>query len=243
MQLVLPALTFRHPDGQVDAAATVRYARRAADTWTHLFILSGTTTGGHHATTAERAAVVDIWAEVVGTDRITACCWTADDITAAQHRRVIPMVAMQNLDNERQALDFLTSLPRPSYVFSHPEYSRATFTPRLAAAAVTARVLPAGAKVSKIRPDRLTELRAATSTAFTLWDGTARHIAASLTAGADGIVTAPLSHLPAPFPRPQAAEVQRAVDATQSRLDELTNRDARTDALFELARRAAGTIK
>jgi hypothetical protein len=51
-----------------------------------VFVLSGTTTGGHHATVAERAATVDIWAKALDPSRVVACCWTSDDLTEA-HRR------------------------------------------------------------------------------------------------------------------------------------------------------------
>lgn len=240
MQLVLPTLTFHRPDGRLDTTATARYAKRAAATWAHLFILSGTTTGGHHATSAERAAVVDLWADAIGTDRLTACCWNRDDIDHAQRKNVVPMVAMLNLADEAEALTFLADLPLPAYLFSHPEYSPATWTPALATAAASAGVLPAGAKVSKMPVSQIQELRASTGPEFTIWDGSARHIADSLTAGADGIVAAPLSHLPEPFPRQDVTEVQQAIDTTQAHLDTLPSRDARTAALFHLARRAPG---
>ncbi|WP_041938779.1 MULTISPECIES: hypothetical protein [Frankia] len=235
MQLVLPALTFRTPDGAIDTAATVAYARRAAGTWAHRFILSGTTTGGHQASEADRAAVVDLWADTIGVDRLTACCWTPADITHATHAGVVPMVVLRDLANDAEALSLFAALPRPSYLFSHPEFSPTTLTPELAAAARAAGVLPAAAKVSKVPPSGIAALRTATGPDFTLWDGTARHISASLDAGADGIVTAPLSHLPDPFPATQADQLQAAIDAAQHHLDTQTGRDARTAALFVMA--------
>jgi dihydrodipicolinate synthase/N-acetylneuraminate lyase len=235
MQLVVPALTFRHPDGTLDTAETERYAQRAAATWVHVFILSGTTTSGHLSTVAERAATIDVWTKAVDPSRVVACCWTSADLTEAHRRDVPTMAVLRNLDTERHALDFLTSLPRQSYLFSHPEFSPATLTPSLCRAAADAGRLPSGAKTSKVTTGQLTTLRAATGPEFTLWDGTARHIAASLAAGADGIVAAPLSHLPEPFPSPSVPELQQAVDQTQARLDQLTDRAARTQALFHLA--------
>ncbi|ORT51527.1 hypothetical protein [Frankia sp. KB5] len=240
MQLVLPTLTFRRPDGRLDTTATARYAERAAATWAHLFILSGTTTGGHHATPAERATVVDLWADTVGTDRLTACCWTREDIDHAWRRNVVPMAVLRNLADQAEALDFLSGLPRPVYLFSHPEFSPATCTPALATAAAHAGVLPAAAKVSKMPVDQIRELRASTGPDFTIWDGTARHIADSLTAGTDGIVAAPLSHLPDPFPGPNVTALQHAIDTTQAHLDTLPSREARAAALFHLAARPPG---
>ncbi len=238
MQLVIPALTFRRTDGTIDTADNERYARRAAKTWAHMFILSGTTTGGHLATTAERARVLDIWADIAGLSRITACCWTAADVTAAEHRGITPMVVLRDLATGPQALRFLAALPRPNYLFSHPEFSPTTLTPQLSRAAADAGCLPTGAKVSKAAPGDLAAFRVATGPTFTLWDGTARHIAESLAAGADGIVAAPLSHIPDPFPPPDLPELQQAIDRTQTHLDQLPGRTARTTALVNLATQA-----
>ncbi|CAO5247645.1 hypothetical protein [Frankia sp. AgKG'84/4] len=243
MQLVLPALTFRTPHGRLDLAATADYARRAARTWASLFILSGTTTGGHLDSEADRAAVVELWAETIGVERLTACCWTSADITHATATGVVPMVVLRALASDADALALLADLPRPSYLFSHPEFSPTTLTPALATAARTAGVLPAAAKVSKVPPATITALHQATGPDFTLWDGTARHIAASLTAGAHGIVTAPLSHLPEPFPPAHIDQLQAAIDTAQHHLDTQHSRDARTAALFTMATTAQRTAR
>ncbi|MCK9921877.1 hypothetical protein MXD61_08260 [Frankia sp. AgPm24] len=235
MHLVLPALTFRTPSGGIDRPTTAEYARRAGRTWAHRFILSGTTTGGHLASEVDRATVVELWAETIGVDRLTACCWTPADITHATAAGVVPMVVLRDFASDHDVLNLFANLPRPSYVFSHPEFSPATLTPQLAAAAQAAGVLPAAAKISKVPPDTIAALRTATGSDFTLWDGTARHIAESLTAGADGIVTAPLSHLPDPFPTDNVAELQATIDAAQHHLDTAHGRDARTAALFAMA--------
>ncbi len=240
MHLVLPALTFRTPSGAIDRPATADYARRAASTWAHRIILSGTTTGGHQASEADRAAIVELWAETIGTDRLTACCWTAADITNATATGVVPMVVLRDLANDHDALNLFAGLPRPSYLFSHPDFSPTTLTPQLASAAQTTGILPAAAKVSKVPPDRIAALRTATGPYFTLWDGTARHIAESLTAGADGIVTAPLSHLPDPFPTQDVTELQTAIDTAQHHLDTHHGRDARIAALLAMATPGTG---
>jgi hypothetical protein len=146
---------------------------------------------------------------------------------------------LRDLETEHEALELLSHLPRPSYLFSHPEFSPITLTPSLSRAAADAGRLPAGAKTSKVSPEDLAALRAETGPTFTLWDGTARHIAASLAAGADGIVAAPLSHLPEPFPPRDVPELQDAIDQTQAHLDRLPARDARTAALLNLATQPA----
>ncbi|KLL12188.1 MULTISPECIES: hypothetical protein [Protofrankia] len=237
LQLVIPALTFRTTDGAISTTDTERYARRAAATWADLFILSGTTTNGHTATTAERAATIDIWTAVISPDRITACCWSPADITEAERRGITPMVVLRDLHTIDQARGFLAALPNPSYVFSHPEFSGHTLTPDLAHSALAHGCLPRGAKVSKVGSEDLAALRGAAGPAFALWDGTARHIATSLAAGANGVVAAPLSHIPEPFPARDAPELQDAIDRTQTVLDQLPNRASRTDALINLARR------
>ncbi len=237
VQLVIPALTFRKVDGTISTTDTERYARRAAATWGDLFILSGTTTNGHTATTAERAATIDIWTAVIIPERITACCWSPADVTEAERRGITPMIVLRDLHTIDQAREFLATLPNPSYVFSHPEFSGHTFSPELARVAIANGRLPRGAKVSKVRPEDLATLRVATGPAFTLWDGTARHIAASLTAGANGIVAAPLSHIPELFPARDVPALQDAIDRTQAVLDQLPDRAARTDALIDRARR------
>ncbi len=48
-------------------------------------------------------------------------------------------------------------------------------------------------------------------------------------------MTAPLSHLPDPFPAAQVAQLQAAIDTAQHHLDTQTGRDARTAALFAMA--------
>ncbi|WP_131769735.1 hypothetical protein [Candidatus Protofrankia californiensis] len=240
-QLVIPALTFRKTDGTISAADTERYARCAAATWADLFILSGTTTNGHTATTAERAATIDIWTAAVSPDRITACCWSPADITEAERRGITPMVVLRDLHTIDQARGFLAALPNPSYVFSHPEFSGHTFTPELVPTAITHGCLPRGAKVSKASPEDLAALRAAAGPTFTLWDGTARHVAASLAAGANGVVAAPLSHIPELFPARDVPELQDAIDRTQTVLDQLPSRASRTSALIEFAQRGMTT--
>ncbi|WP_250639726.1 hypothetical protein [Frankia sp. AiPa1] len=228
------------PSGAIDRQVTADYARRAAGTWAHRFILSGTTTGGHQASEAERAAVAELWAETIGVERLTACCWTTADITNATAAGAVPMVVLRDLASDREALNLFASLPRPSYLFSHPEFSPTTLTPQLAAAAQTAGILPAAAKVSKVPTDTIAALRTATGPDFTLWDGTARHIAESLTAGANGIVTAPLSHIPDPFPTDNVTKIQAAIDTVQHHLDTHHGREARTAALFAMAMPGTG---
>ncbi len=110
-----------------------------------------------------------------------------------------------------------------------------TTPPGVTAAARVTSVLLAAAKVSKFPSSDIAALRTATGQDFALWDGTARHIAASLDGGADGIVTAPLSHLPDLFPAAQVVQLQAVIDAAQHHLDTQPGRDARTAALFAMA--------
>jgi dihydrodipicolinate synthase/N-acetylneuraminate lyase len=120
VQLVVPALTFHRPDGALDADGIRRYIRPAAGTWAQLFLLNGTTAGGHEATVAERAAVLDVWAGAVDSARLAACCWTPDDAAEAAQRGIIPMVVLRDLAADRNALALFAGLPRPACLFSHP---------------------------------------------------------------------------------------------------------------------------
>lgn len=96
-------------------------------------------------------------------------------------------------------------------------------------------MLPAAAKVSKVPPHDLAAFAPRLGQDVSLWDGPASHIAASLNAGADGVVTAPLSHAPEWFPAPEVTQLQAAIDTAQHHLDRQLGRGTRTTALFAMA--------
>jgi dihydrodipicolinate synthase/N-acetylneuraminate lyase len=217
-RLAIPALSFRTADGALDEAATAAYAGRAADTWLSTFILSGTTTEGDTFTVRERAAVLDIWRTVTTPHRLLACCWEADDVVAAIARGIRPLMVMRQLADAVQALALFARLPGEAYVYSHPMHTPTVLDAALLTAAREAGCLPAGAKISKIPAGTLPALRAAAGPDFDLWDGSARHIDASLRGGASGVVATPLTAVPDPFPEPDGA-LQSQVDAWQRELD------------------------
>lgn len=217
-RLSIPALSFRDAAGRLDEAATAVYAKRAAATWLSAFVLNGTTTEGDTFTVPERRAVLDIWRTATTTDRLLACGWEPADLAAAISRGIRPLMVMRNLPDPETALQWFAWLPGEAYVYSHPMHTTTVLDAALLAAARKAGCLPAGAKISKIPAGALPGLRAAAGQNFDLWDGSARAIASSLRAGADGVVVTPLAAVPDPFPAPDPT-LQDRIDTWQAGLD------------------------
>jgi dihydrodipicolinate synthase/N-acetylneuraminate lyase len=235
-QIVVPALALRARDSdRLDAEATARYARRAAGTWADAFILSGSTTRGDQLTVEERAELLDLWSGLVPASRLVACCWCEEDIQEAKRHAITPMIVMHSPRNDDQALLLLARLPLEAYVYSHPKYGSTVLNASLTAAARQRGILPAGAKLSKITAENITAIRQAAGSLWTLWDASARHIHASLAAGASGVVATPLSHFPTPFPDRSLPILQAAIDAMQKQLDRLPSRTTRSQLLHGLA--------
>jgi dihydrodipicolinate synthase/N-acetylneuraminate lyase len=235
-QIVVPALTLRAVgSGRLDPDATARYAQRAARTWADAFIVSGSTTRGDQLTVDERAELLDLWSRFVPASRLVACCWCEEDVQEATGRAITPMIVMRSPRDDQQALAVLASLPRDAYVYSHPKYGSTVLDATLTAAARQRGILPGGAKLSKITTGDITAIRHAAGSHWTLWDASARHIQASLAAGASGVVATPLSHIPMPFPGRSPAILQQAIDEIQKQLDRLSSREARRRLLHKLA--------
>ncbi len=181
LEVVVPALHFHASDGRLDMDAIRRYAVRAAGTWVDRFIVSGSTTRGDLLASAQRAELLDLWLEAADASRLLACAWCADDLAYAEHRGVASLAVMQGLANRRHACGLFAELPPDAYVYSHPAYSPTVLDAALAECAREQDVLPKGAKIS------IAEIRAARGVVgadFSLWDGSSRHIRASLEAGA-----------------------------------------------------------
>ncbi|MGC9667700.1 dihydrodipicolinate synthase family protein [Planosporangium sp. 12N6] len=229
--VVVPTLTPLTPDGRIDRAALPPYVQRAAATWVDAFLVSGSTTRGDLLTVAQRAEVLDIWLETIDPSRLIACCWHHDDLAVAARRGIAPMMVMRDLPDTAAALRLFADLPPGSYIYSHPMYTPTVLDARLAATATAAGVLPAGGKIAKIGLDGITALRAVVGDTFQLWDGSSRRIAASVRAGATGVIATPLSPIPTPFPPRELAAVQAAVDHVQAELDALPDRPHRTAML------------
>jgi dihydrodipicolinate synthase/N-acetylneuraminate lyase len=233
--VVVPALNFVDAAGRLDRDAIGRYADRAAATWVTAFLLSGSTTRGDLLTVAQRGEVIDLWLDVAPALRLIACCWQADDIAQADARGVASMMVMRDRPDQGSALRFLAGLPRHTHVYSHPMYSPTVLDADLAAAAAAAGVLPPGGKIAKISLDGIATLRAAAGGDFALWDGSSRHIADSMAAGASGVIATPLSAFPPSFPPREIAALQHAINATQHALDALPTRAQRSELLLRHA--------
>lgn len=232
--VVVPALT-PLDDNAIRRDLLDPYAARAAASWADAYLLSGSTTRGDLLTIAQRADLIDLWLQHLPPQRLIACCWQPEDITEATGRGVAAMMVMRNLPDRPAAVDFLATVPRGTYIYSHPMYTPAVFDAGLAADAAAAGVLPAGGKIAKIGLDGVAEVRAVTGPDFALWDGSSRHMAASVHAGAVGVIATPLSPLPMPFPSADLHVLQPAVDTMQAALDALPSRAERTAMLTRMA--------
>jgi hypothetical protein len=158
--IVVPALTIRTPEGSLDRQGTAQYARRAADTWTDRFILSGTTARGYSLTEQERLCVLRVWLDHTDPARLLACCWSRADVDNATTQRVTPLVVIPHLHNDDAALRFLASLPAGSFVYSHPGNSPTVFDAQLCSKARSSDCLPVGAKLSKVSCREIAAVRA-----------------------------------------------------------------------------------
>jgi hypothetical protein len=236
IDIVVPALTLLDSAGTVDREATRRYAKRAVATWVDYFILSGSTTRGQDLTPGQRAEILDLWLDVTEPSRLLACCWERADFDHAAKRGIAPMATMRNLDGDEAALGFLRELPAGAYIYSHPMFGGSVFDADLATAASRAGILPAGGKIAKLTKPAITEVHRAAGDSFRLWDGSSRHIKASLDAGAAGVVATPLCAFDVSLPGKRPHLIQARVDPVQADLDALPDRPART---AELLRRAA----
>lgn len=96
-----------------------------------------------------------------------------------------------------------------------------------------------GAKISKLAVGDIGRIRSSIGDGFTLWDGSSRHIEASLAAGASGVVATPLSVLPEPFPRRSVEELQATVHRLYAEVDGAVSREDRMDLLTSLFLQAA----
>ncbi len=233
--ICVPALNI--PNGtELDLDACRRYAALAARSWADAFILSGSTTRGDTLSDQQRRTIVDLWLDVVDRRRLLACAWNDKDLANNARRNVRSLFVLRRVGTRAKAIDLFRTLPPGTFVYSHPELTDLTFTTAVATQAREAGVLPGGAKVAKVKPDEIAELRKAAGDGFELWDGSSRRIEESRRAGSSGVVTATLSDLPRPFPEPTIASVQASCATMQNRLDALPSRAERSRLLLERAR-------
>ncbi|GAB3212547.1 hypothetical protein [Nocardia tengchongensis] len=233
---VVPVLHLVSDDGTVDLSNTERYAEIASATWVDRFLINGSTTRGDQLSRDERTAVLDIWANAVGPDRVLACSWNQADLTAATERGVVPMAVLRNLDSPDALLQFLQSLPGGATIYSHPSLFGPSISPLAVRQAAQAGCLPTGGKLAKVTLAEISEIHSA-APGFDLWDGSSRRIQQSLDAGADGIVATPLAALlAAEFPSKDVESVQNSVNRTQTELDQLPGRPERRAHLLKQIR-------
>jgi dihydrodipicolinate synthase/N-acetylneuraminate lyase len=222
--IMVPALTPRNGNGEIDRKACLTYAEQASQTWIDLFMLAGSIGEGFALTSQQRAWVLETWLERVPAERLLACAWSIEDLSCIQRLGVRPVMVLKNLADQAEALQLLSSLPKGSFVYSHPRYTKTTLTPSVAEEARARNTLPAGAKLSKVSLDDISALRTATGDAFALYDGRSRHIQRSVAAGATGVVVVPLSILPEELPgRSELPALQDLINRIQEEIDSISS--------------------
>ncbi|MBF6358432.1 hypothetical protein IU449_28455 [Nocardia higoensis] len=228
--VIVPALHIPHTTGEIDLERTRRYAESAADSWVDRFLINGSTTGGRELHVADREAVLDIWLDTVGQERLLACSWSWRDIASARERDVLPMAVMTPDFVGADVLRWLSALP-PATIYSHPAYGGPVWTPELARTSTAAAIAPLGGKISKVDTTQVRALHAA-APEFLLWDGSARHIRESLDAGASGVVLTPLAGDLHQLPSKTVHDVQMLANVVQAELDQIESKPDRRDLLL-----------
>lgn len=228
--VIVPALHIPRTTGEIDLERTRRYAESAADSWVDRFLINGSTTGGRELRGGDREAILDIWLDTVGRERLLSCSWSWRDVTAARERDVLPMAVMTPEFVGTDVLQWLRALP-PATIYSHPAYGGPVWTPELARASTAAAIAPLGGKISKVDADQVRALHEA-APEFLLWDGSARHIHESLDAGASGVVLTPLAGDLHHLPSKTVHDVQKFVDVVQAELDRIGSKTNRRQLLL-----------
>ena len=235
--IIVPPLTLWSRNGDVDCGATAAYAQRAAASWIDFFMLSGSIGGGKTSSPSTRRLTAEVWARIVPPERLFGCAWGKEDYACLRDLGIRPMVVLQDLRDTESLVRFFATMPAGAFFYSHPDYTSTTFTAAAAARAVRAGVLPAGVKLSKVTPDEIRAVRDAAGPGFLLYDGRSRHLAASLAAGATGVVAVPLSLIPDNLPaRADVAALQQVIDEVQLQLDTREGIPAQARLLTSLLR-------
>jgi guanylate kinase len=237
-RIVVPVLTLRNADGTLDLVANSEYAARASATWLHGFIVSGTIGEGDTASPRDRERLLDIWHQHAAPGRVFSTAWHDADHASILSSGARLMAVMRGCDSDDDALKFLARLPSGSHIYSHPAYATHTFSASLAARAAESGVLPAGGKLCKLSLADIRAIRQAAGESFDLLDGRCRHVVLSMTAGASGVIAAPLSTLPDLPAEGDIEGLQGVLDTEQSRLDIDSDRSARLRRLTAECRRA-----
>ena len=160
------------------------------------------------------------------------CAWGRADIELAVEAGVRPVLVLRDLGDNAAVLRALDGLPKDALVYSHPQYTSAVLTPAVVGKARSVGILPSGAKVSKVELEEVRALRDAAGAEFALFDGRCRHVQASVTAGATGVVAVPLTVLPEDLPpRENAEALQAVIDRGQIVVDAHDSVAAQAEAL------------
>lgn len=229
MELVVPVVSLTGADGRLDVDATRDYAR-AFTQWSPdaTVLLCGSTGRGDSLPAPVREQVFAVWADVLPAERLLCCAWGAVEaatLVGRGHRVLLAMPAPVGPMPVTELAALIGGLGGAVYLYSHPRFGWQ----------ITAGILtelrghgaePTGMKLSKCSLGELAACRRAGSAGLTLWDGTARHVRASVAAGADGVVAACLAALPGNGPVGPDG-IQRLADPMLRALDALPDRARR----------------
>lgn len=234
--IALPAPIFRRADGELDQAANARYSEHVAGTWITNVVVAGPMGTGETCTADQRAAVVDLWARHHPPEHLIVACWDHHELDRTLRRGMRTLV-MLRCDTEDDLFRELADLPTGAIAYTNPRYSRAVLTAAVIRAARGHGGMPSAVKFSKVTLDELAEVRAAGGSGLHLIHGSSRHIAGSLAAGVNLVVSSPLAALPQPWPGPTLDATQQSADQLQRVLDAQGEHAARVAAIAKLARR------
>jgi hypothetical protein len=134
-KILVPVLTLRDTLGRIDAGANHAYAQKAAETWLDGFIINGTIGGGETNTPDERQQLLQIWLDHLAPARVYGCSWEPADQARIVDTPARLMALMRGLNDDTQAVRFLSGLPAGAYVYSHPRYTTRTYDPAIDALA------------------------------------------------------------------------------------------------------------
>lgn len=236
MDLLIPVVTLLDPDGRPDLPATGDYARALRD-WSGwaTALLCGTTGQGDALGARARAAVFDTWAEVLPADRILCCAWNPAEAAGQLDRGRRVLLAVAEPAGAATLAAVLAGLPGTVALYSHPRFGWRV-TPDLLTELYRRGAAPAGVKLSKCPPATLAACRRSARTGLALWDGSARHPAESVAAGATGIVAGCLAGLPGSAPA-GPEELHQLAEPVLRVLDALPDRAARRRWVVDQVRR------
>lgn len=187
--IVAAALTFFADSGELDLPTNEAYAHELARCGAAVLLL-GTAGEGATLTDSERLQLVRIHADSRPLNlTVVLPPSSAPRVVGAASAAAGLMHSPWPTNDVADLVGFHRATGGSWMLYSHPAQTALPLTCDLAERLVHLKARPAGAKVSKETPGGIGKLRRIVGPDFLLWDGTDRHIADSVTAGADAAVS------------------------------------------------------